>query len=423
MQTDLLRTSKTMTAARKLEPIFVHASPRSGSTYFFNVLRRDKNLMCFNEAIGDVFGYWQKKGTDNFSKRLKWDANHNFLERHDFSEIIEAWDSVVHLFPMFPSFRDYVPENGILLAELRAYLAGLIEYAREQNKRPALCETLSRCRAAAMRDAFGGFHIAQFRDPLNQFGSFYRQLPQAGEWYFLAFPAMELGFGGKHPLYSLIPDAWRLPIMPWPADDGAQRWASKIEYLAIVSSPQRDTIEKVFRWHMFSWILGNLAAICYSDFVLDIDKVHDNLEYRRSVSDKLESAVGVNLDFSDVTKFSRYYEFEAFDLKVVCEQVMSATNNVLRAGRLAEAISSLGTGEPIVNPAAAAEILFLKIRDSIAALEASGDRLHVSNADWKAVAQHNQRIWFKPRLRVLGRRLYPLAEPIVRAARRSGIWN
>lgn len=405
------------------EPIFVHASPRSGSTYFFNVLRRNKSLMCFNEVIGDVFGYWGKKGTSNFSKRLKWDANHNFLQCHEFSEIIEAWDSVMHLYPMFPSFRDYVPQNGTLSSELRAYLAGLLNYARAQNKRPALCETLSRCRAAAMRDAFGGFHIAQFRDPLSQFGSFYRQLPQAGEWYFLVFPAMELGFGGKHPLYSMIPDAWRLPVMPWPAHDAAQRWLSKIEYLAIVASPQQDTIERIFRWHMFSWILGNLAAICYSDLVLDIDKVHDDAEYRLSVVDAIKSEIRVDVDFSDLTKFSRYYEFETFDVKVVCEQVISAIAEVLRNGSLAVAVRSLGTRGPIRDPAAAAELLFLKIRDSLASMEACGEWLYVSTADWMSVAERNQRIWFNPRLRVVGRRLYPLAEPIVRAARRSGIWN
>ena len=41
-----------------------------------------------------------------------------------------------------------------------------------------------------------------------------------------------------------------------------------------------EEVENVFRWHMFSWLLGNLAALCYSDVALDIDKVHDDREYR-----------------------------------------------------------------------------------------------------------------------------------------------
>jgi hypothetical protein len=42
-----------MQAPSEFDPIFVHASMRSGSTYFFNVLRRNQSLMCFNETIMD----------------------------------------------------------------------------------------------------------------------------------------------------------------------------------------------------------------------------------------------------------------------------------------------------------------------------------------------------------------------------------
>jgi hypothetical protein len=42
-----------MQAQSEFDPIFVHASMRSGSTYFFNVLRRNAALMCFNEVVMD----------------------------------------------------------------------------------------------------------------------------------------------------------------------------------------------------------------------------------------------------------------------------------------------------------------------------------------------------------------------------------
>jgi hypothetical protein len=42
-----------MKAPSEFDPIFVHASMRSGSTYFFNVLRRNAALMRFNEEIMD----------------------------------------------------------------------------------------------------------------------------------------------------------------------------------------------------------------------------------------------------------------------------------------------------------------------------------------------------------------------------------
>ena len=96
-------------------PIFVHASPRCGSTYFFNVLRRDPSLLCFNEAIIDVFSSFSKKEIEQYSERYKqeWNVNHHFLQAGDFDEMVEAWDTVMPFLPPFPSFRDYAPGDSL----------------------------------------------------------------------------------------------------------------------------------------------------------------------------------------------------------------------------------------------------------------------------------------------------------------------
>ena len=57
------------------DPIFVHASPRSGSTYFFNVLRRNGSLMCFNEAISDIFSYYGRREIARLKAAQKWNVN------------------------------------------------------------------------------------------------------------------------------------------------------------------------------------------------------------------------------------------------------------------------------------------------------------------------------------------------------------
>ncbi len=404
-------------------PIFVHASPRSGSTYFFNVLRRDKSLMCFNEPMSDVFEYWGKRGTGRFWEHVKWDANHRFLDRDDFSEILEAWDLVMHLLPPALPFQDYLPPGGVLPSSLRTYLLGLLQYAQSRGKRAALCDIHSRGRAGAMRDAFAGFHISQYRDPLSQFGSFYRPLPQSGELYFLVFPLMELGTCGDHPLYAAIPEKWRVPAKPYPVDDAGRRWASTVEYLAMVASPAGDTIEKLFRWHLFSWLLGNLAAICYSDLFLDIDKMHDDLNYRRSVVGDLLANTGVAADFSDVAKFPRYYEFEGLDVTAVAGQVTSTIEEASRDGRIEAGVRALAKRPPVTAVAHAVELLLSKVHASISAMAASTDRIPVSATDWVALVENKQIIWFNPRLRKVMQHLYPFGAPIVRAARRAGNWR
>lgn len=405
----------------EIAPIFVHASPRSGSTYFFNVLRRNDSLMCFNESIIDVFSYYTKEDIAGLKVAQKWNVNHRFLQRDDFDEIIAAWDAVMHLYPPFPSFQNYLPSGGEIPPNLRAYLAGLMQFARDRGKRPALCEIYSRGRAGALRSAFGGFHIAQYRDPLSQFGSFFRPLLEGGEWGFLTFPLMELGISGAQPLYRLVPEHWRPPVLPWPEDNRAQRWSSAVEYISMVAAPDSETLEKAMRWHLFSWFLSNLAALSYADLILDIDRAHDEPSYQQAFIDRLASKCEVAVDFRDITKFPRYYEFDSLDVARLCDQVKSTMRKAISDGRLDQAVRALGAQPPIFDAAAAAETLFLKLDSSLATMAASTDRCRISAKDWNAVIAKHRTIWFNPSVRILAQRLYPFAAPLARAARRARI--
>lgn len=415
-----------MTAATGLDPVFVHASPRSGSTYFFNVLRRNASLVCFNEAIMDGKRDYERfkspKEREIFRvEAQKWNVNHHFLGRDEFAEFIDAWDEVMHLCPEFPAFHDYLPLNGVLSRDLCAYLSALIKYAQARNKRPVLCEVNSRGRAGSMRGAFGGFHIAQYRNPLSQFGSFIRGLVDGGAWGFLVTPLTELATSRAHPLYQLIPEAWRAPDLPWRAETRAQFWASGARYTAKAASPRPEGIENLFRWHMFSWTLGNLAAISYSDLALDIDKVYDDAVYRASVVSDLTQELGTAPDFSDIKKFDRYYDFESFDVDSVCNQVISTIRSSLADGGLDTAIQTLGKQPPLVPAARAVDLLCLKIQHAQASMAGSARRHHMSAAEWKALTEKNRKVWFNPGVRWIAQHIYPVAAPAVRAARRAGI--
>lgn len=406
-----------------LNPIFVHASPRSGSTYFFNVLRRNNSLLCFNEAIIDVFSDFGKRDIARYKAAQKWNVNHHFLDRDDFDEFVGAWDEVMHLYPKFPSFQGYLPPDEILPSALHDYLAGLMKYARSRGKRPALCEIHSRGRAGALRGAFGEFHIAQYRDPLSQFGSFIRPVIEGGEWGFLTFPLMELGISGAHPLYRLVPEAWRIPVLPWPANDRAERWSSAVQYMAIAGSPDQSAIERLLRWHLFAWTLSNLAAVGYSDFVLDIDRVHDDAAYRDTVTSVLASECGVTADFGDLAKFPRYYEFEGLDVATVCDQVIAALEGAQQRGEVESAFRPLSTQSPVNSAAAILDLLLTKIQASLASMQASDDRRRIGAEEWRAIVEKHRRPWFNPSLRNVAQRVYPLAAPIARAARRIRSWR
>ena len=414
-------------ASRPQRPVFVHASPRSGSTYFFNVLRRNTSLMCFNEALMDGkndacrSAKSGERRSPSANKPASWNVNHHFLDRPDDEEFIEAWDAVMHLFPTAPAFRDYLPADGVLNADVKAYFFGLNNYANAQNKRAAFCEINSRGRAGALRGAFGGFHAAQIRDPISQFGSFYRPLEEAGEWGFLLHPLKELGINGHHPLYEIVPEEWRPPVLPWPAAEHARRWASEVEYVLLLADGRPEALENAFRWHMFAWFLSNLAAAVYSDFVLDIDRAHDDAVYRTEVTKVFTSETGMDVDFSDITKFSRYYQFEAFDAAAVASQVISAVNGALANGQMEKALSLLARSSVKIPAKESAQLLFAKIENSVASFGMSSNRRLVSNEDWAQLVTKHAMPWWLARNRTLretARVVYPFLAPVVRAVRR-----
>ncbi len=408
-------------------PVFVHASPRSGSTYFFNVLRRNTSLMCFNEALldGKSFAARFRKSGEREStaanKFTSWNVNHHFLDRPDDEEFIEAWDAVMHLYPPAPSFCDYLPPDSMLPGDVKAYFSGLQEYANVNGKRAAFCEINSRGRAGALRDAFGGFHTAQIRDPISQFGSFYRPLEEAGEWGFLVHPLKELGINGDHPLFEVVPPEWRPPVLPWPAADRARRWATAVEYVLLLADQRPGTLTKAFRWHMFAWLLSNLAAIAYSDFVLDIDRTHDDAAHRSDVVKVFASGTGIDVDFSDITKFSRFYQFESLDMTAVASQAVTAVNDALVDGRLQKALALLARSSLKTAAREATTLLFTKIEDSLACFAASSGRRFVSNENWAHLVTKHALPWSLVKNRTLresARVAYPFLAPIVRAARK-----
>jgi hypothetical protein len=415
-------------ASPRQAPVFIHASPRSGSTYFFNVLRRNTSLMCFNEVLMDGKNnvsrspQTDERKSPSANKPSSWNVNHHFLDRADDEEFVEAWDAVMHLYPPTPAYRDYLPADGVLDDGVKAYLSGLNDYANAQGKRAAFCEINSRGRAGALRDAFGGFHVAQFRDPINQFGSYYRPLTEGGEWGFLLHPLNELGINGRHPLYEIVPKEWRPPVLPWPATDPTRRWATAVEYILLLADQRPDTLTEAFRWHMFAWLLSNLAAIAYSDFVLDIDKTHDDDAYRRDVMNVFASTSGINVDFSDITKFSRYYQFESLDPTAVASQAVTAVNDALTDGRLEAALALLARSSLKISTREAATLLFAKVEDSLTSFAASTDRYFVSNESWARLVTKHQLPWSLVKNRAMresARVVYPFLAPVVRAVRRS----
>jgi hypothetical protein len=128
----------------------------------------------------------------------------------------------------------------------------------------------------------------------------------------------------------------------------------------------------------------------------------------------------MDVDFSGITKFSRYYRFEPFDAATVTSQVIGAVNGALADGRMEAALSLLARS-PVKIPARdAAQLLFAKIENSVASFETNSNRRLVSNADWARLVSKHAMPWSLARNRTLretARVVYPFVAPVVRAVR------
>lgn len=400
-------------------PVFVHASPRSGSTFFFHALRSVRTLICFNETLSDSLEGVTKRSLGQAKEQARWNFNHEFLKENDRAEVIEAWDWVRPRYPRRPAFRDFLPGGG-LPDYLRLYLDGFVDYARTIGRRPAFCEVYSRGRAGALRAGYGGYHIAQFRDPISQFGSFYRALEDGGLWYFLCDPVVEIGVNGKSALFDLIPLEWRLPEYPWPGKRGVDIWLSYANYKLLVASARPSALELAFRTHVLSWFLTNVSAICFSDLVLDIDKLHDDSAYRAGVVSALEAEIGGVPDFTNLTKYTRYLRFEAFDSSAICAAIAQLITSALHDGRLETAVRSLSPVGPNVRVSDAVECLLAKLNDSLTAMTAASTATrYVDNATWAHTVSAHRVIWQNGCLKELARLAYPGLAPLVHAFRRA----
>jgi hypothetical protein len=134
------------------------------------------------------------------------------------------------------------------------------------------------------------------------------------------------------------------------------------------------------------------------------------------------SGAGINVDFSEIAKFNRYYQFESLNLTAVASQAVTAVNDALTDGRLEKALALLARSSPKISAREAATVLFAKVEDSLTSFAASTDRSFVSNENWARLVTKHEKPWSLVRNRALresARVVYPFVAPVVRAVRRS----
>jgi hypothetical protein len=177
-------------------------------------------------------------------------------------------------------------------------------------------------------------------------------------------------------------------------------------------------MESLLRWHLLSWLLGNLAAVCFSDLVLDLDSISDDTTYRSEFIEALAAAGDVNCDFSDLQKYPRHLAYEGVDAASVCGEIEEVVARALNDGRLSGAVATLSSLPPVRSPEAAFQMLVGKMREAVGQLAIAADVKFVTSGDWQRIVERHRSLWWNSSIRRLGTIAYPIAAPLLQALRR-----
>lgn len=257
-------------------PVFIHAWFRSGSTWFWTKLRAQSGIRAYYEPLNEELAVWTPERIRQGPTKAFEGDNHPPIEQHYFYEYLELIEQRRLLFDNSLSYERYflAPEEPD--PALERYLANLISSAQEKGLRPALCFCRSQMRALWMQRRFGGTHLCQIRDPMDQWLSF-------GRHDYFKQRTLLTGFllNRRHPgcLESLggFPELYR-----------AWQTGRSFQYR------DQDCLE-IF---CVLWITSALQALAASTIILDIDRLGADAALRGATAEELRKA-GLPHDLDD----------------------------------------------------------------------------------------------------------------------------
>jgi hypothetical protein len=271
------------------DPIFIHAWWRSGSTYIWSKLRENKSCRCYYEPLHERIAELNLAAIKappelEVSRALR----HPVPKKHYFAEYAKLLRSgSLHYFPELAYLR-YLLLPDQADDRLRNYLDGLISSASAAKHRAILCFCRSQMRSAWMKQALGGIHVAQIRNPVDQWASFQIDSYFTFNMIMIALKLRDLhprAFAHIEPFERFAHGLSKRPSLP--AELIAKYFVSQFVN-------QRDCFD-VF---LVIWIASALQAIAYCDFLLDIDLLSTDPDYRITASRWFDS-ISCPVDFSD----------------------------------------------------------------------------------------------------------------------------
>jgi hypothetical protein len=252
-------------------------------------LRENKSCRCYYEPLHERIVQLDLAAVQTEpSLRLSQALRHPIPKKNYFAEYADLLRSSNLGYDPELAYDRYLLEPAQKDERLRNYLDGLISSAKVVGRQAVLCFCRSQMRSAWMKQNFGGLHVAQIRNPADQWISF-----KVDPYFVTQLVIIALKLRDKHHRAFAHIESF---------ENFAQQVSKRASFASEVVAQyviepfirQRDCLD-IF---LVIWIASTLQAVACCDFVLDIDLLSTDVGYRGTASRWFDST-GCHLDFSD----------------------------------------------------------------------------------------------------------------------------
>jgi hypothetical protein len=266
-------------------PVFLHSSFRTSSTWLWTRFRADGRALAYNEVFNDLLARLTP-GAALTHDPASWRSGHPPTEPYflEFVPLIVP-PRGVRLYDPAMALERYLPQGGAggdVSAPERAYVASLIEHARNLGRVPVLSDTRTLARLPGLKRAFGGHHIFLCRNLFHQWNSYVTQ-QYAGNPFFVATVVEVLQCANGDDYVEFLAQTMRAA-----SGFSVDHWLRPQNHASLFT---------VFcGLHLYL----SMIACQTADLIIDVDRIGASPSARIDVEREIAEACGLTVDLGDV---------------------------------------------------------------------------------------------------------------------------
>jgi glycosyltransferase involved in cell wall biosynthesis/SAM-dependent methyltransferase len=299
--------------------VFIHAAPRTSSTWFWSKFRALPSTLCYYEPFNDKL-IWLTPDRAATLQHDSWESRHTPTDPY-YREYIPliGENNGVHLSDAAMAFQWFIPQGG-LRGELRSrekdYLSLLIRHAREAGKIPVFGGWRSLGRVWAIKQAFGGLNIFQYRNLWQQWLSMLSYKRRGSLTFYIS--VIDTIFRDDEPYFSYLvdrglknaadprtgKDPTASPLTWTRSYPNVARDEAKVRQLELL--PEHRVFALFMGLHVYLYLHAQISA----DLTADVTSIARDDAYRSHIERTVRQETGLAVSFTGADDVEPQYEVQ-----------------------------------------------------------------------------------------------------------------